>query len=66
MSRKVDLNAILLDYCNTGDVSLITEDFYDDLQAFCRSIANKYAINNPKYLDFDEFMSICNDIICNM
>ena len=63
MSRKVDLNAILLDYCNTGDVSLITEDFYDDLQAFCRSIANKYAINNPKYLDFDEFMSICNDII---
>lgn len=60
MSRTVELEVVLNEYYKTKNQDLITEEVYEALKAFCRHIARKYTVNNPKYINVDELMSLCN------
>ena len=57
---KVDLNVILSEYSKTKDKSLITKEVYDALIGYTINIAKPFMVNNYKYRDYDEVMSICN------
>lgn len=56
----VDLNEVLAEYCQTKDKSLITKEVYDAITAFTINIAKPFMVNNYKYRDYDEVMSVCN------
>ena len=57
---KVDLNVVLSEYSQTKDKSLITNEVYDALIGYTINIAKPFMVNNYKYRDYDEVMSICN------
>lgn len=61
----VDLNDVLSEYCQTKDKSLITNEVYDAIMAFTINIAKPFMVNNYKYRDYDEVMSICNVALMN-
>ena len=56
----VDLNEVLAEYCKTKDKSLITNEVYDALIGYTINIVKPFMVNNYKYRDYDEVMSICN------
>lgn len=62
---KVDLNVVLSKYSQTKDKSLITNEVYDALIGYTINIAKPFMVNNYKYRDYDEVMSICNVAIMN-
>lgn len=62
---KVDLNVVLSEYSQTKDKSLITNEVYDALIGYTINIAKPFMVNNYKYRDYDEVMSICNVAIMN-
>ena len=57
---RIDLNDVLTKYCQTKDKSLITDEVYDAIIGYTVNIAKPFMINNYKYRDYDELMSICN------
>lgn len=61
----VDLNDVLSEYCQTKDKSLITNEVYDAMMAFTINIVKPFMVNNYKYRDYDEVMSICNVALMN-
>ena len=63
MRERVELEVVLNEYYKTRNDNLITEEVYEALKAFCRSVARKYTTNNPKYMNVDELMSLCNNYI---
>lgn len=57
---KIDLNEVLSEYSQTKDKSLITNEVYDAMIGYTINIVKPFMVNNYKYRDYDEVMSICN------
>lgn len=57
---EIDLNKVLSEYSQTKDTSLITNEVYDAMIGFTIHIAKPFMVNNYKYRNYDEVISICN------
>lgn len=57
---EIDLNKVLSEYSQTKDKSLITDEVYSAMIGYTIHIAKPFMVNNHKYRDYDEVMSICN------
>lgn len=57
---EIDLNKVLSEYAQTKDASLITDEVYSAMIGYTIHIAKPFMVNNHKYRDYDEVMSICN------
>ena len=58
--KKYNLEDVMLQYVETKNGDLITEDVYTEIKKLAYKICNRFMINNPQYRDFDETMSIIN------
>lgn len=57
---EVDLNKVLLDYCESNDGSLINGDVYEALKKISVSVASPFVATYPIYKNYDELMSVCD------